>query len=109
MSGDVTVEIESLAPGGDAVGRQRDPEGRAGPDDGRVTFVALAAPGERVRVRIERAQGRVAWGELTAIERPSPVRVPPPCPLFGSCGGCQWQQATIAAQGRPSGRSSRGR
>ena len=58
----------------------------------------LAAPGERVRVRIERAQGRVAWGELTAIERPSPVRVTPPCPLFGSCGGCQWQQASIEAQ-----------
>ena len=98
MSGDVTIEIESLAPGGDAVGRQRDPEGAAGPDDGRVTFVPLAAPGERVRVRIERAQGRVAWGELTAIERPSPARVAPPCPLFGSCGGCQWQHAAIEAQ-----------
>ena len=80
------------------MGRQRDPEGAAGPDDGRATFVPLAAPGERVRVRIERAQGRVAWGELTAIERPSPVRVTPPCPLFGSCGGCQWQQASIEAQ-----------
>jgi 23S rRNA (uracil1939-C5)-methyltransferase len=98
VAGDVTIEIESLAPGGDAVGRQRDPDGAAGPDDGRVTFVPLAAPGERVRVRIERTRGRVAWGELTAIERASPVRVTPPCPLFGSCGGCQWQQATIDAQ-----------
>jgi 23S rRNA (uracil1939-C5)-methyltransferase len=97
-SDDVTIEIESLAPGGDAVGRQRDAAGAAGPDEGRVTFVPLAAPGERVRVRIERAQGRVAWGELTAIERPSAARVPPPCPLFGSCGGCQWQQVTIEAQ-----------
>src|SRR3954470_17785839 len=41
---------------------------------------------------------RAAWGELTAIERPSPDRVAPPCPLFGSCGGCQWQHVSIDAQ-----------
>ena len=59
---DVTVEIESLAPGGDAVGRQRDPEGAAGPADGRVTFVPLAAPGERVRARIEQARRSASPG-----------------------------------------------
>ena len=47
---------------------------------------------------IEREKGRAAWGELTAIERPGPDRVPPPCPLFGSCGGCQWQHVTLEAQ-----------
>ena len=90
--------MESLAFGGDAVGRQQGGEGARAADDGRATFVPLAAPGERVRVRIEREKGRVAWGELVAIERPGPDRVPPPCPLFGTCGGCQWQQVTIAAQ-----------
>jgi 23S rRNA (uracil1939-C5)-methyltransferase len=94
----VTVEIDGLAPGGDAVGRQRDPPLAVGPDDGRVTFVPLAAPGERVRARIDRAKGRVAWAELISIERPSPDRVPPPCPLFGACGGCQWQHVSIEAQ-----------
>ncbi len=95
---EVTVEIDGLAMGGDAVGRQRDPAGAESASDGRATFVPLAAPGERVRARIEREKGRVAWGELTAIERPGPDRVPPPCPLFGSCGGCQWQHVTIDAQ-----------
>ena len=95
---EVTVEIDRLAMGGDAVGRQRDPAGAESASDGRATFVPLAAPGERVRVRIEREKGRAAWGELTAIERPSPERVPPPCPLFGSCGGCQWQHVSIDAQ-----------
>jgi len=33
-----------------------------------------------------------------AIERPGPDRVPPPCPLFATCGGCQWQHVTIEAQ-----------
>jgi 23S rRNA (uracil1939-C5)-methyltransferase len=95
---EVTVEIDGLAMGGDAIGRQRDPAGAESASDGRATFVPLAAPGERVRARIEREKGRVAWGELTAIERASPHRVPPPCPLFGSCGGCQWQHVSIDAQ-----------
>src|SRR5450755_4773161 len=95
---EVTLEIDGLAPGGDAVGRQRDPPDAIGPDDGRATFVPLAAPGERVRARIDRAKGRVAWAELTAIERPSPDRATPACPLFGACGGCQWQQVSIEAQ-----------
>ena len=95
---EVTVEIDGLAMGGDAIGRQRDPVGAESASDGRATFVPLAAPGERVRVRIEREKGRAAWGELTAIERPSTDRVPPPCPLFGGCGGCQWQHVSIDAQ-----------
>ena len=96
----VSVEVESLAPGGDAVGRQEGGQGARAADDGRVTFVPLAAPGERVRVRVEREKGKVAWGELVEVERPgSPtLRVPPPCPLFGTCGGCQWQHVTPAAQ-----------
>lgn len=95
---EVTVEIDSLAPGGDAVGRQRDPEGAATAADGRATFVPLAAPGERVRARVVRAKDRVAWAELVAVERPGPARIDPPCPLFGTCGGCQWQHVTMEAQ-----------
>lgn len=95
---EVTIEIDGLAPGGDAVGRQRDPPDAIGPHDGRATFVPLAAPGERVRARIDRDKGRVAWAELVAIERASPDRVPPPCPVFGACGGCQWQHVSIEAQ-----------
>jgi 23S rRNA (uracil1939-C5)-methyltransferase len=95
---EVGVEIESLAPGGDAVGRQQGGAGARAADDGRATFVPLAAPGERVRARIEREKGKVAWAELVAIERPGPDRIPAPCPLFATCGGCQWQHVTAAAQ-----------
>ncbi len=94
----VVVEIDGLAPGGDAVGRQRDPAGVETPSNGRATFVPLAAPGERVRVRIEREKGRVAWGELLEIERAGTVRVTAPCPAFGVCGGCQWQHVALSAQ-----------
>ncbi|HVX94577.1 MAG TPA: hypothetical protein VHK47_06665 [Polyangia bacterium] len=95
---DPIIEIDGLAPGGDAVGRQRDPEGAKTPADGRATFVPLAAPGERVRARVVRTKERVAWAELVSIERPGPARREPPCPLFGTCGGCQWQHVTLEAQ-----------
>jgi len=96
---EAVVELDSLAPGGDAAGRQRG--GEAGSDsDGRVVFVPLGAPGERVRVQLVREKERVAWGELVAIERPGPDRVEPPCQLFGRCGGCQWQQVNLQAQRR---------
>ena len=93
MTDEITLEITGLAPGGEAVGRQV-----GGAHDGRVTFVPFVAPGERVRVRLVREKGRVAWGELRAIERPSPERVEPRCPLFGRCGGCQWQHVPRAVQ-----------
>jgi 23S rRNA (uracil1939-C5)-methyltransferase len=83
---EVTVEVESLAPGGDAVGRQRDAEGAATAADGRATFVPLAAPGERVRARVVRAKERVAWAELVQIERPGPARVPPGFTRFRNGG-----------------------
>jgi 23S rRNA (uracil1939-C5)-methyltransferase len=87
-----------LAPGGDAVGRQRDAPGATTAADGRATFVPLAAPGERVRARVVRAKERVAWAELLTVERPGPARVAPPCPIFGACGGCQWQHVSDDAQ-----------
>jgi len=95
---EVTIEVDGLAPGGDAVGRQRDTPGAETAADGRATFVPLAAPGERVRARVVRAKDRVAWAELVAVERPGPARVAPACPLFGACGGCQWQHVSLEAQ-----------
>jgi 23S rRNA (uracil1939-C5)-methyltransferase len=93
VNDEITVEVTGLAPGGEAVGRQV-----GGAHDGRVTFLAFAAPGERVRARLVREKGRVAWGELREIERPAPERVAPPCPLFRRCGGCQWQHVPRSVQ-----------
>src|SRR6476659_3584627 len=65
---------------------------------GKTVFVALAAPGDRVRVRIEREQGNVLFASIEEIVTPSPVRIEPPCPYFGRCGGCDFQQLTYEAQ-----------
>src|SRR6185436_11268150 len=60
--------------------------------------VSLAAPGDRVRVRVEREQGNVLFAVIEEILVPSPLRVEPPCPYFGRCGGCDFQQLTYESQ-----------
>ncbi|HEU4836295.1 MAG TPA: class I SAM-dependent RNA methyltransferase [Pyrinomonadaceae bacterium] len=82
------VEIERILPGGMGLAH-------AG---GKTVFVSLAAPGDRVRVRVEREQGNVLFASIIEIVTPSPVRIEPPCPYFGRCGGCDFQQLTYEAQ-----------
>src|SRR6185503_7000019 len=49
-------------------------------------------------VRIERHQGELLFASIVEILTPSPVRTEPPCPYFGRCGGCDFQQLTYEAQ-----------
>src|SRR6476660_9717815 len=63
-----------------------------------TVFVPLAAPGDRVRVRIHDLKKRTAFGEIVEVLEPSHVRQTPPCPYFGTCGGCDFQQMTYEAQ-----------
>ena len=82
------VEIERILPGGMGLAHAQ----------GKTVFVSLAAPGDRVRVRVEREQGNVLFASIEEIVAPSPLRIEPPCPYFGRCGGCDFQQLTYEAQ-----------
>jgi len=82
------VEIERLLPGGVGLAHA----------DGKTVFVALAAPGDRLLVDIERQQGKIFFASIHEILSPSPVRIEPPCPYFGRCGGCDFQQLNYEAQ-----------
>lgn len=66
--------------------------------DGKVTFIAGALPGERVRYRLRRQSKQTDEGELVAVERPSAERVEPRCAHFGVCGGCSLQHLSPAGQ-----------
>lgn len=83
------VTIESLAAGGEGVGRDA---------SGRVVFVPFAAPGDRLLVRVVDAHERFARAEIEAILESGPARVDPPCTVFGDCGGCAWQHVGYPAQ-----------
>lgn len=64
--------------------------------EGRVLLVSGAIPGERVRVRIERATKQVAWAEATEILEPSADRRSPRCDL--GCGGALYAHIEYARQ-----------
>ncbi len=65
---------------------------------GWVVMVPFCLPGERVRARIFRNQKNFSEADLIAVLTPSPDRVDPRCPLFGQCGGCQYQHFNYDAQ-----------
>lgn len=71
------------------------------PPDGREpepVLVALAAPGERVRIRIGPRERGVLRGTIEEILEPSSSRRAPACVHFGTCGGCQLQHVRYEAQ-----------
>jgi len=63
-----------------------------------VVMVAGALPGELVRARIFRNHANYSDGDLVKVLETSPDRVEPRCPLFGQCGGCQYQNLSYPAQ-----------
>jgi len=85
----VTLRIDGLAFGGEAVGR--DPSGRA-------LFVAGAAPGDLVEVALVEEKARFARGELQRVVEAGAARREPPCPIAGRCGGCPWMHVDEEAQ-----------
>lgn len=85
---EIDVRIESLTNLGSGVARVA----------GWVVFVPFSLPGETVRARVYRNDKNCSHADLVAVLEPSPDRVDPPCPLFGPCGGCQYQHVRHEVQ-----------
>ena len=85
----ITLSIESLAYGGEAVAHL---------DDGRTAFVAGGCPGDVLVAEIVEERERFVRARVCEILTSSPDRVTPPCPYFGVCGGCTWQHVSEGAQ-----------
>ena len=86
----IELLVTGMAAGGDAIARD---------DDGKVTFVTGALPGERVRVAI--TDRRRDFDRATTVEvlEPVPGRIDAPCPhVARGCGGCGWQHVEPGAQ-----------
>jgi 23S rRNA (uracil1939-C5)-methyltransferase len=85
----LTVKLEKLTYGGDALGRL---------SDGRAVFVPFALPGETVSIRsLDEKRGHVR-AELVEVLDPSADRILPKCKHFGVCGGCHYQHLPYPAQ-----------
>jgi 23S rRNA (uracil1939-C5)-methyltransferase len=66
--------------------------------DGKVIFIPYSAIGDEGWVEIVEEKKNYSTGKLVEILAPSSWRVEPPCPYFGTCGGCQWQHIDYAQQ-----------
>jgi 23S rRNA (uracil1939-C5)-methyltransferase len=85
---DTPVTIERIVPGGYGLARVL----------GRVVLVFGAAPGDVVRLEIDRSPGTTNFARITEIVTPSSDRVPPPYPDAIRCGGADFQHLTYDAQ-----------
>ena len=85
---EIELEITSLTNLGQGVGRV----------DGWVVMVSFALPGELVRARVFRNHKNYSEADLVEVLRASSHRVEPRCPLFGTCGGCQYQNLDYEEQ-----------
>ena len=82
------LRVEKLVYGGEGLSRL----------DGEVIFTPFVLPGEAIEAERTGARQHVQRSRLVRIAEPSPARVEPLCPVFGRCGGCQYQHASYDAQ-----------
>ena len=63
-----------------------------------TVLIPLAAPGDELKVRLNDVKKRLAFAEIVEVKTGGPQRITPPCEYFGTCGGCDFQQMSYAAQ-----------
>ncbi|HEX6068739.1 MAG TPA: class I SAM-dependent RNA methyltransferase [Longimicrobiaceae bacterium] len=83
------VAIESIAAGGEGVGRL---------PDGRAVFVHRTAPGDEVEIAINVSRDRWARGTLQRLIVAGGDRREAPCPYYDRCGGCTLEHLRYEAQ-----------
>jgi 23S rRNA (uracil1939-C5)-methyltransferase len=91
---DTQIDIKSLDMDARGVGHLRNEDG----SQGKVIFVEGALPGERVSFLTFKKKKNWEAARMTALHKPSSMRVEPLCPHFDICGGCSMQHLEPSAQ-----------
>ena len=88
----LTLSVEDLSSSGQGVARH----------ENFVFFVEGGIPGQKVSATIRRLKKTYGEAVIDEILEESPHRIDPPCPYFGTCGGCRYQHIsyTIQAQSK---------
>lgn len=68
------------------------------PGDIGPVFIPHVLAGEKIRYRVRSRRSSIQWGEAVEVLVPSPHRIAPACPHYGSCGGCNLQHADYSHQ-----------
>jgi 23S rRNA (uracil1939-C5)-methyltransferase len=82
------VEIEKLVYGGQGLGRV----------NGRTVLVPFVVPGEQVEVEAVKETPSLVQARPVDLPRRSEHRVTSGCPVYGECGGCQYQHIVYPQQ-----------
>ncbi|MCX7027661.1 MAG: hypothetical protein NT061_09300 [Spirochaetes bacterium] len=84
----LVLDVEKLASGGDGIAFS----------GGQVVFVPYSIPGEKINARVVLQGKGYLRAEILSVLEPAASRIRPPCPVFGSCGGCKLQHIDYPAQ-----------
>lgn len=84
----LALTLDAMGELGDAVAQH----------DGARVYVFGGIPGEEVVAEVVRSQRSRIAARVVRATLPSPHRVEPPCPYFGTCTGCQWQHISYEEQ-----------
>jgi len=85
---EIELHVDSLAYGGNGVARL----------NGFVVFVRRALPGDTVRAQVTKVKRGFAEATAVDVLVPGADRVVAPCPHFGVCGGCRFQDYAYERQ-----------
>jgi 23S rRNA (uracil1939-C5)-methyltransferase len=88
----LTLMVEKLIYGGWGLARREQTV------SSQVVFIPDVLPGEEIKAILTTQRKDYAKAKLIEVLTPSPHRSPPPCPVFGTCGGCHLQYMNYAAQ-----------
>ncbi|OGQ88981.1 MAG: 23S rRNA (uracil-5-)-methyltransferase RumA [Deltaproteobacteria bacterium RIFOXYD12_FULL_56_24] len=89
MSKSVELTVDKVIKGGLGLGRL---------PDGQVVMVPRVLPGERVLVRLRRGHKQYQEADLLEVLVASDQRVAPSCPVYDTCGGCDFQHVVYEEQ-----------
>ncbi len=82
------LKVEKLACGGMGLGLA----------EGKAVFVPFSAVGDVLDVEVASDQNSYCEAKISRVVEPSSERVLPRCPVYGVCGGCDWQHISYEAQ-----------
>jgi 23S rRNA (uracil1939-C5)-methyltransferase len=98
------LTIEKLIYGGDGLARLPAAPDTAVPHNeeargrGKAVFVPFVLAAEKIEASLTEQKPGFVRAHADSIIEPSSHRVPPPCPHFTRCGGCQYQHASYEHQ-----------
>ncbi len=67
-------------------------------EEDKTVVVKNGVPGQRIRFSVNKVRRERAEGRILEVLEPSPLEIDAPCPHFGQCGGCTYQNLPYEEQ-----------